>query len=189
MAGYVNGEKLVTVSDLTLTSGGYPGLYATYSATFSNLFVNVPCTLGTCAPTMVQGICQFTCPTGYIASSNGTQVRMKRKPVWVSIGWAAWLRRVQDEAGRVYPTASPRPQVCTKSASGTTAFWTGPQLSCTLPPPYFPGAYIMTPESQPAGAAVGTPLIATSTSPSSIVLFTILSGDTNNAFWINACSG
>lgn len=108
LSGYVNGEKLVTVSDLTLSGGGYPGLYATYSATFSSLAVNVPCSVGTCSPTTVQGVCQFTCPTGYVASSNGTLV-------------------------------------CTMAPTTTSAFWTGPSLSCTLPPPVFYGAYISTP--------------------------------------------
>lgn len=108
LAGYVNGEKLVTVSDLTLSGGGYPGLYATFSATFSSLSVNVPCTVGTCSPTTVQGVCQFTCPTGYVASSNGTLV-------------------------------------CTMASSGAAASWSGPSLTCTLPPPVFYGAYISTP--------------------------------------------
>ena len=152
MSGYVNGAKLITVSDLTLTGGGYPGLYATYSATFASLSVTAPCTLGTCSPTMVQGLCQFTCPTGYIASSNGTLL-------------------------------------CNMAASGASAFWSGPSLTCTLPPPVFYGAYIVTPEALPVGSVVGPPLSATSTSPSSTVLFSIDAGNTNGAFWINSCSG
>lgn len=152
LSGYVNGEMLLTVSDLTLLSGGYPGLYSTFSATFSSLVVTTPCTLGTCSPTMSQGICQFACPTGYIPSSNGTLL-------------------------------------CNKAANGASAFWSGPSLVCTLPPPVFYGAYISTPEALPEGTVVGPPLIATSSSPSSIVLFTVMSGNANGAFWINACSG
>ena len=78
---------------------------------------------------------------------------------------------------------------CSASSSGASVSWVGSSVNCTLPPPTFFGAYIVTPESQPVNAAIGSPLIATASSPTSQVLFSIIGGNANNAFWLNACSG
>jgi hypothetical protein len=77
---------------------------------------------------------------------------------------------------------------CNLDPSGQSASWSGSPLTCILPPPVFYGAYITTPESQSTGTIIGD-LVATSSSPTAVVLFSILSGNTNGAFWINSCSG
>lgn len=126
----LNSTRLFSLTDASLLTGSM-GIIANTAASFTGLSFSTPC-YGTCSPTLAQGVCQFTCPTGYIQQGTGRQV-------------------------------------CTSSASGASVSWVGSSVNCTLPPPTFLGAYIVTPESQPVNAAVGAALVATAASPTSQV--------------------
>ena len=68
----LNSTQLFSLTDSSLISGSV-GILANTAAQFTALSFSTPC-FGTCSPTLAQGVCQFTCPTGYIQQGTGIQV-------------------------------------------------------------------------------------------------------------------
>jgi hypothetical protein len=80
----LNSTQLFAVTDNTLITGSI-GLIANTAARFTALSYVTPC-FGTCSPTLAQGLCQFTCPTGFIQSGSGTLV-CTASPSGASVSW------------------------------------------------------------------------------------------------------
>ena len=84
-------------------------------------------------------------------------------------------------------------RVCTLDPSGTTASWSGSDLSCELPPVVFNGGTRAIAENSLRNAAVGDPLVASLASPDESLVFAINSEAPSFAptftFWIDRCSG
>jgi hypothetical protein len=79
--------------------------------------------------------------------------------------------------------------VCKSSADGISAVWTGASPVCSVPPPVFYSSSRSIEEFASVNSQVGTPLVATVADPTSQVLYKIIAGNINGAFWIDSCSG
>lgn len=161
---YINNNLLASTSDVTFSTGGI-GVSASSFAQFENFKYTIAC--ANCQNAKGGSKCAFTCAPGLVA-----------------VGLA-------DTPGGDTGT-----RTCVTAGNGLTASWSpapqvngGTDMVCTLNAPYFPSAVLSVPALSPVNTLVGSPLVATITSPDYTVLYAITGGVNASTFYIDSCSG
>ena len=166
---YLNGRLGVQTADRQFAQG-YVGLFAGTSATFDNvLFLN---TVSSCRGISDGERCLFTCGAGLITKGPNNRTCLTDTSTYTTATWTPTLP-VQGA-----PLNDPG------------------RLLCTLDPPTFPAASLSVPENSITSAAVGSPLMASSTSSLYPVQYVITAQYPNDPFTgslgtfaIDFCSG
>jgi hypothetical protein len=167
----VNDRFLLSVTDLALPPG-FVGVSASSFAEFDDFKFTVDCG-SECQSASPGETCKFTCAPGLRALGLNDTFAALANPFSGTRSCVA----VNAVTSRWVPNLLQYDNV------------NGADMACSLDPPVFPAVTLFINENSARGTNVDAPLVATIASPDYQVVFAITSGNSNNTFFVDSCSG